>query len=106
MQPHPNATEIASAWPVIAIIGFTVIVTVAIAAWLVRDVAHRAIERTSPEKVPAVVMALGSFLHPLRLFLPWSSRPMSIAPTQLGADLSHDQTLHNEITAAATGDQR
>src|SRR5437660_11255254 len=74
MHPQRAVYDVASALPVIIVIACTAIVGIAISAWLVRDVAHQAIKRTTPDKVPAVVLALGALLHPLRLFLPWSPR--------------------------------
>jgi hypothetical protein len=74
MQAQRAVYDVSSALPVIIVVACTAIVAIAISAWLVRDVARRAIERTSPDKVPAVVLALGSLLHPLHLFLPWSGR--------------------------------
>ena len=99
MHPQRVVYDIASALPVIIVVACTAIVAIAISAWLVRDVAHRAIERTSPEKVPAVVLALGSLLHPLRLFLPWSGRRAEPdSRSHSGAD--HDEMLHNESSPA------
>jgi nitrate/nitrite transporter NarK len=73
MRPQ-LATYLGTAFPVMLVIAGTVIAVIAISAWLVRDVAHKALDRTSPERVPAVVLALGSLLRSLPQFLPWSSR--------------------------------
>jgi hypothetical protein len=100
MHAQPSVYDAAGALPVIIVIACTTIIAIAISAWLVRDVARRAIERTSPERVPAVVLALGSLLHPLRLFLPWSSR--GARPSlPLGSDL--DESAHNENSPAPQG---
>ena len=98
MHPQPAAAEVASTLPVIIVVACTVVAALAISAWLVRDVAHRAIDRTNPDKVAAVVSALGSLLHPLRLFLPWSDRRAS-AGRSCDACPGHSETLHNEISA-------
>jgi hypothetical protein len=74
MRPQPTSYYVASALPVIIVIACTAVIAIAISAWLVHDVAHRAIDRANPDKIPAVLLALGSLLHPLRLFLPWSGR--------------------------------
>jgi len=71
---EPFADWIFSPMPVIIVIAVSGVVALAIGARLVRDVAHMAIEKATPEGVPAVVVALSSLLRPLRMFLPWSSR--------------------------------
>jgi len=73
MRPQ-LAPYLASALPVVLVIAGTAIAAIAISAWLVRDVAHKALDRTCPEKVPAVVVALGSLLRSLPQFLPWTNR--------------------------------
>jgi hypothetical protein len=73
MPPGRSTSLISGALPVIIVIALSAIIAVAIAAWLIREVAQRAIEKTTPEGVAAVVLALGALLNPLRLFLPWSS---------------------------------
>jgi hypothetical protein len=98
MHPQRAVNDVASALPVIIVISCTAIVAIAISAWLVRDVAHRAIERTSPDNVPAVVLALSALLHPLRLFLPWSGR--RAGPGTLPHDGERDEKLHNENSSA------
>ncbi|MGH3159844.1 MAG: hypothetical protein ACRDNF_25170 [Streptosporangiaceae bacterium] len=99
MHPHRVVYDAASALPVTIVIACTSLVAIAISAWLVRDVARRAIERTSPDKVPAVVQALGSLLHPLRLFLPWSGRRAALDwRSHEGAD--HSEIPHNESSPA------
>ncbi len=97
MHPQRVVYDVAGALPAIIVVACTAIVAIAISAWLVRDVAHRAIERTSPEKVPAVVLALGSLLHPLRLFLPWSGYRAGPDARSHGGT---DQALHNESSPA------
>ena len=94
MHPQRAVYNVASALPVIIVIACTVIVAIAISAWLVRDVARQAIKRTSPDTVPAVVLALGTLLDPLRLFLPWSGRRAGPGPLPHGGD--HDAPLDNE----------
>lgn len=96
MHPQPSAYDAASALPVIIVVACTTIIAIAISAWLVRDVAHRAIERTSPDNVPAVVLALGALLHPLRLFLPWSSRGKGQG---LPPDSDQGKAPHNESSS-------
>lgn len=100
MHIQPPVYDSAGALPVIIVVASTTIIAIAISAWLVRDVAHRAIERTSPEKVPAVVLALGSLLHPLRLFLPWSSRD---ARPSLPLGNDQDESPHNEDSPTPQG---
>jgi hypothetical protein len=99
MPTQRAISDVASALPVIIVIACTAIVAIAISAWLVHDVAHRAIERSSPDKVPAVVLALGSLLHPLRLFLPWSSHRTGPDPLPYGR-AAHDETPQNGSSRA------
>jgi hypothetical protein len=98
MHPQRAAYDIASALPVIIVIACTAIIGIAISAWLVRDVAHQAIKRTTPDKVPSVVLALGALLHPLRLFLPWSGG--RAGPGMLRNDGDQGEALHNENSSA------
>jgi len=107
MHPQPSTYDVANTLPVIIVIACTAIVAIAISAWLIRDVAHRAIERSSPDKVPAVLVALGSLLYPLRLFLPWSGHRAGASPPAYG-EVRHDETLHNESSPTlqkGTGDE-
>jgi hypothetical protein len=99
MHPQPSVYDVASALPVIIVVACTAVVAIAISAWLVHDVAHRAIERTSPEEVPAVVQALGTLLHPLRGFLPWSGLRAARDPTMRG-DAGRDRARHNKSSPA------
>jgi len=55
------------------VIAVSTVTTIAIAAWLVHQVARRAIDKTTPEGVAPVILALGALLNPLRLFLPWTN---------------------------------
>src|SRR5689334_6615210 len=80
MLPGRSSSLISVALPVVIVIALSAIIAVAIAAWLIREVAQRAIEKTTPESVASVVLALGALLNPLRLFLPWSSAK---SPTEL-----------------------
>jgi hypothetical protein len=80
MPAGRSSSLISGALPVIIVIALSTIIAVAIAAWLIREVASRAIEKTKPEDVASVVVALGALLNPLRLFLPWSGHK---CPTEL-----------------------
>ena len=76
-MPTSTVYLISDALPVIIVIAVSALITAAIAAWLVHDVARKAIEKTTPEGVAQVVHALSHLLHPLRLYLPWSSNRWS-----------------------------
>lgn len=89
--------------PVVIVIAVTVVVTIVIAAWLVRDVARKAIDKTTPEGVAPVVAALGALLSPLRLFLPWSRAVDPGPPFADQVDPAHGRRLHNEIGGRAEG---
>jgi hypothetical protein len=104
MQPQLAANASSSALPVAIVVACTAIVCLGIAAWLVREVALRAIDRSSPEKVAAVVQALGSILRALGVFLPWSGRD-TVGPPRIES-VEHGETAQNEKSPAAQGDQR
>src|SRR5262249_51987116 len=75
-----------SAWfsgalPVVAVVAICGVVSLAIAAWLISEVARRALEKSAQNDVPQVLTALGGLLDRLRLFLPWSSRGRESLPT-------------------------
>ncbi|MBG0567340.1 hypothetical protein [Actinoplanes aureus] len=60
-----------------ALIAGVALAAMAITAWLVLQIARRALDKTAPDEVESVVRALGALIHPLRLFLPWSRRDSS-----------------------------
>ncbi len=65
----------------VIVIACSAVAAVAVAAWLVYQIARRAIEKTTPEGVPSVILALASLIDPFHRFLPWSGRaPISEAP--------------------------
>jgi hypothetical protein len=97
MQAQSSVYNLGSALPVVVVIAVASIAALGIVAWLVRDVARRAIERTSPDKVDAVVRALGSLWEPLRGFVPWSGRAdMADHPPRHGP-IQHEE-LQNETS--------
>src|SRR5258708_7909494 len=65
---------VASALPLVCVIAVSAVVVVGIVAWLVREVALRAIEKSEPTQVAAVVLALAALVSPFRWIWPWSSR--------------------------------
>jgi hypothetical protein len=81
--------------PAIIVIAVSAVAAIAIAAWLVYQVARRAIDKVPPEGVAPVILALGALLNPLRLFLPWSNRS---EPTPLPPNTGNPAptSLHNE----------
>ena len=84
----PEAQDsVSAALPAIVVIALSSIAAIAIAAWLVREVARRAIDKTTPEDVASVVHELGALLNPLRLFLPWAGLKHLIAPKRDAGDL-------------------
>jgi hypothetical protein len=66
-----------SALPVVGVITAGSLVAFAILAWLVREVAVRAIEKATPEQVAAVVIAVAELVSPLRWIWPWSAKASS-----------------------------
>jgi hypothetical protein len=91
--------------PVIIVIAVSAVAAIAIAAWLVHQVARRAIDKVPPEGVAAVILALGALLNPLRLFLPWPNRS---EPTQPPPQLapSVGLSLHNEASPDLSGEAK
>ena len=59
---------------VILVVAISVIAAIVITAWLVHQVARRAIDKVAPEQVAPVILALAAWLDSIRLFLPWSCR--------------------------------
>jgi hypothetical protein len=60
----------------------------AITAWLLHQIARRALDKTTPDGVESVIRALSTLIDPLRMFLPWSrwdssarSKPRSPGPS-------------------------
>jgi prepilin signal peptidase PulO-like enzyme (type II secretory pathway) len=64
---------VSDALPVMAVIAVSGIVALGIAAWVVRDIARFALQRSTEADIPRVLVALGGWLEQLRLFLPWQS---------------------------------
>ena len=74
MSPDTSTTyPLSAAMPVVAVIAASAIVAIAIAAWLIREVARNALEKSAQTDIPEVLTALGGLLDSLRLFLPWHS---------------------------------
>jgi hypothetical protein len=99
MHAQSSAYSLGSALPVVVVIAVASIAALGIVAWLVRDVARRAIERTSPDKVDAVVRALGSLWEPLRGFVPWSGRADTADRLRRDGPAQH-KALQNETSQA------
>ena len=83
--------------PVVIVIAASTIVTAAIGAWLVHQVASKALDKTTPEGVAQVILALGGLLRPLGLYLPWSRQKTSPGSSEpLGEAVPI--ASHNEAT--------
>jgi hypothetical protein len=65
---------LASALPVVCVVACSSLVAVFIVAWLVREVAVRAIERATPDQVAAVIVALTGLVSPFCWIWPWSGK--------------------------------
>lgn len=85
---------------VIIVIAVSGIAAMIIAAWLVYQVARRAIDKATPDGVAAVVLALAALLNPLRQFLPWSP-PGETPRTQLPVSQQERILPHNEVSLEA-----
>jgi hypothetical protein len=71
---EPTAAAVLTAsgtLPIVAVIAVSGIVALCIAAWVIRDVARLALQKSAAADVPRVLAALGGWLEQLRLFLPW-----------------------------------
>lgn len=65
---------VAGAPPAVWVVAGTALVMVAIVAWVVREVAVRAIDKASPHEVAAVISALASLVSAFRWVWPWSAK--------------------------------
>lgn len=73
---------------VAAMIAGVALAAMAITAWLLHQIARRALDKTTPDGVESVIRALSALIDPLRMFLPWSrwsrsarSKPGSSMPS-------------------------
>jgi hypothetical protein len=73
-MPTQQVNLFSGALPVVIVIAVSALAMAAMAAWLVHDVARKAIDKTTPEGVAQVVGALADLLSPLQSYLPWSNR--------------------------------
>jgi hypothetical protein len=93
MSSHAGAYPLSGALPVVAVIAVSGVVALWIAAWLIRDVAHAALQKSSQEDVPRVLFALGGLLDQLRLFLPWRDNGHRVVTPRSPGD---QRTTHTE----------
>ena len=63
-----------SVLPVVCVVAVSAVAVVIVVAWLVREVALRAIEKSTPDQVASVVLALAALVSPFRWIWPWSDR--------------------------------
>jgi hypothetical protein len=75
--------------PVVCVIAVSSLAAIVVLAWLVREVAARAIEKAAPDQVAAVVSALAGLVSPFRWIWPWAAR-MRISPRHANNDASGD----------------
>ena len=75
---------------VLAVVAFAIcgVISLGIAAWLIRELAHTALKMSAQEDVPQVLTALSGLLDKLSLFMPWSRRGRE----SLRADAPRDRT--------------
>jgi hypothetical protein len=55
-----------------ALLAGVALAAIAMVAWLLHQIARRALDKTSPDGVESVIRALSTLIEPLRMFLPWS----------------------------------
>jgi hypothetical protein len=65
---------LANALPVLCVVAGSSLIVIFIVAWLVREVAVRAIEKAAPDQVVAVIIALAGLVSPFRWIWPWSGK--------------------------------
>ncbi|WP_433378914.1 hypothetical protein ACQPZX_12550 [Actinoplanes sp. CA-142083] len=68
------------------VIAVSALIAIAITAFLLNQIARRALDKTTPDGVESVIHALGTLIDPLRMFLPWARgfrvrRPKKEKPT-------------------------
>jgi hypothetical protein len=68
------------------------VLSLAIAAWLLHDLARTALERSAQEDVPQVLNALSGLLDKLSLLLPWSRRGRQSLPPSGPSDRTAGHT--------------
>lgn len=68
--------------PAVCVVAVCAVVTIAIVAWLVRDLGHRAIDKSAPDQVAAVLLALAALVGPFRWIWPWSHNAASDRPSE------------------------
>jgi hypothetical protein len=73
---------------VLAIVAFAVcgVFSLAIAAWLMRELTRAALEKSAQEDIPQVLTALSGLLDKLSLLLPWSRRGRESLPSGVPTD--------------------
>jgi hypothetical protein len=64
--PLPLPVVVAAVFAAVALAAMT------ITAWLLHQIARRALDKTTPDGVESVIRALSTLIDPLRMFLPWS----------------------------------
>jgi flagellar basal body-associated protein FliL len=73
-MPDAPPYPVPAAIIMVVVIAASAIAALAITAWLLHQVARRAIDKATPDSVASVILALGALAGPLRAFLPWSGR--------------------------------
>lgn len=68
------------------------VISLGIAAWLIRELAHTALKMSAQEDVPQVLTALSGLLDKLSLFMPWSRRGRQSLPAGTPRDRTTDHT--------------
>lgn len=77
MPAEVPSGPLTDALPVVCVIAASGVVVVIVLAWLLHDVAARAIARCEPDQVAPVVLALSSLVSRFRWMWPWSDRERS-----------------------------
>jgi hypothetical protein len=78
---------------VVGLLAICGVVSLAIAARLIRELGQTALERSAQEDVPQVLTALSGLLDKLSQLLPWSRRRLGNLPS---GDLGSQTAVHTE----------
>jgi len=79
-MPEGTAFPIPLPVAMAAVIAVSALAAIAITAWVLHQIARRALDKTTPDGVESVILALSALVEPFRMFLPWSQRGRSGLP--------------------------
>jgi hypothetical protein len=99
-----NQPWTSGALPAIIVIAGSSVIIFAIVVWLVYQVARISIEKATPETIAPVVLALGSLLEAVGVYLPWSRTFRATGIRTRGSTLRQNEEAANPDVAAGERD--